>query len=434
MVSKIIRFLLVAFVVVACIAAVYFNQELVTIHYGPHREITLMGGIIFLGCFAFGFACAYYFVITNSIKSYWRERTYKAKEEKQHQFINSLLEARALQSAGEVDRASQLWQQLIKRDPTSLLARVELSRTLEQGGDLRQALKVLDKAREADPSNVEVLLQAANINQKLGNKTAALDNLALALYQEPTPFAAAQARQLSIQLDRIEDAREYQKQFEIAGGDATSDESIELKFLGLKADLAQQGGEAEEVLERTLKAIRKFAHQHPRFLPAILELVELEIQAGNTSEAAESLLKAAKENQAPSLWKRAIDLWLEKDDGDRALAAAKTALRNASAKQDRQKAQLDLARVYVLTGKPEDALNTLSLVSELEESEDVSIRKEYLGLKGYSMNLQERYSEAAQVWKQLLEIRGEHEALLMLPYEPSANGGVTYYPALERVK
>ena len=74
-----------------------------------------------------------------------------------------------------------------------IIARVELSRSLEGQGQAREALRVLEEARASDPKNVEVLFRAAELNQSLNNKTAAIDNLALVLCQHPNRRAAQSA-------------------------------------------------------------------------------------------------------------------------------------------------------------------------------------------------------------------------------------------------
>ena len=75
----------------------------------------------------------------------------------------------------------------------------------------------VEAARLADPKNIEVLFRAAELNSRLKNKTAAIDNLALILAQFPSRQAAGLARALSEELGRYDDALEYQEQLEAMG-------------------------------------------------------------------------------------------------------------------------------------------------------------------------------------------------------------------------
>ncbi|MCI5065832.1 tetratricopeptide repeat protein [bacterium] len=464
MVAKFTRILLITLIVALCIAVVYLNAHEGILFYGPQREVRAMAGILYLGLFAAGLLCSVTLWVVSGVKVYWRERSFRVREQQQKQFYDSFLQARALQSAGEYVRAQALWERLIKKDPTDIVARVELSKTLALNGELRKALSALDRARESDPNNVEVLLQAAHLNEQLGNKTAALDNLALALYQEPGAYAAGKARDLSLQLGRIPDAIEYQRQYESTGGDPSSEASIELAFLALKSEhlpsaessrplegaagtAGNSSGEGKQELREWAKALRKFTKHHPKYIPASLALAECELELGEPKEAADVLLKAAKETQSSELWRRAIELWLRQNDGERALSAAKTALRNTETPRQQFLAQLDIARVHLYLGQSEEALKTLEGVASLHDAHDPALRRDYLALTGYSLNRESRFQDAAKVWKRLFEGErpqvlsngedGNNPEVARLPrdiFHRPAGEDAPFYPALQYEK
>jgi tetratricopeptide (TPR) repeat protein len=437
MLSKITRILTIFLIVAISVSVIYLNPEPITLHYGGGKELTAMGGFIFLICFALGVLISLYLWIVYGMKVYLRERSFRTQELRQEHFNTTFVRARGFHSMGKYAQARNEWKKILKHDPTNLIAQLELSKTLQQEGELSQALKVIDRAREISPTNIEVLLQAAHLNEAVGNKTAALDNLALILYHDASAYAADKARSLSLALGRIEDAKEYQRQYESLGGDRDDYTALEIQYTSLKTQLTESQSESEKgtrkANEEWATQIRSFVKKHPYFLPATLELFNLEKLLGKDAEAAELLVKAARETHDPNLWKQAIEFWIERGNQERALSAARTAVRHASTKRERQLAHLHLARAYVLTYQPEQALLELADLSELEVSSDSLLRNEYLALKGYGLHQQEHQEEASQVWRQLLHIERPRK-LTLVDGEDEQKTGETFFPVLKKEK
>ncbi|NLF26102.1 MAG: tetratricopeptide repeat protein [Deltaproteobacteria bacterium] len=186
-----------------------------------------------------------------------------------------MLEARSLLAAGEWSKAEALWRKIAKRDPANTIAKVELSRSVEGGGDLKEALRIIDTARISDPSNVEVLFRAAELNLALGNRTAAVDNLALILYHLPSLKAARMARDLSEELGRLQDAFEYQEKVQSAG-----EEEALLKAAGTRLEFKKLLAEHSEPSDKGKKtaALKNFLKRYGDYAPALEHLATLEAE------------------------------------------------------------------------------------------------------------------------------------------------------------
>jgi thioredoxin-like negative regulator of GroEL len=111
-------------------------------------------------------------------------------------------------ASGEWGAARAIWEQVLQQDPENTIARVELATCVENLGDVREALKVLDTMRASNHMNAAVLFKAVELNRKLGNNTAAKDNLALLVQEAPTKRALELARNIAEELGRIDDAED----------------------------------------------------------------------------------------------------------------------------------------------------------------------------------------------------------------------------------
>lgn len=338
------------------------------------------------------------------IRSYLRERGFRARENRQQQFYDGLVEAREAFAVGEYGRSEDLWSKLIQRDPTKVISRLELSKALEARGEPREALKVLDLARSDAPHNVEVLTRNAELHLSLGNKTAAIDNLALVQYHHPNRLTAAKARDLSESVGRIDDAVEYHEKFLELGGKEDPEQPIRAR-LKLKS-LAHQFGED---LNLHAAELRKLLKTYPKYVPVLTELARLERKMGNVDQAANLLVQAAHLEGDSEHWLEASRLWIENGMADRAVAAARTAHRKS---QEREKTAiaLDLASLYAQLLRFEEAKNELTQIESRALEDDGSDGREskqrFLVLKGYVLNQLGEYREAASIWKQLGDLHG----------------------------
>ncbi len=406
MVTRIRKLLVLLIIVGISAGIIVLNLEPVTFTYAPGQTVTAVGGVIHLTIFFLGILVAGAFGLAFGIKAYLRERGLQNKERRRQAFYKSMLEARGYLALDDWRKAQDCWESVIKKDPTDIIARVELSRSLEGAGRLQEALKVIDAARAADPTNVEVLFRAADLNLVLGNKTAAIDNLALILYHQPNPKAAALARDLSEELGRVQDAIEYQKRLENLGVSERAKEihtRLQYQQLSLEAD--QEGN----LLER----LRKFQSKHPEFLPATEELARREALDGNVDQAAQLYVQAARVSGERKYWNEAAKLWIENRMVDRAVSAARAATRNTRGLA-RIRAELDLIYIYLSFDKADEARHSIEQFGSLLKAENVTapaeLLRDFLILKGYCLNLRREFDQATLAWKEL----SNHEFELQL--------------------
>jgi tetratricopeptide (TPR) repeat protein len=396
MISRINRLIGAILLVAASLYVVILNRDAITIRLTPSFEVTTSAGVIFIAIFCVGIICAACVGAFFGFRAYLRERQLKYRERLRESFYLSMLQARSALAAGELGRAKELWQQIIRREPSNIVARVELSRALEDSGDALDALKVLDAARAEAPDNVEVLLRAAEVNVALGNRTAAIDNLALSLYHKPSAKAAMLARDLSEEIDRIEDALEYHAQAQnlLPSHEAHAATLIRLKLKKLLKDLASSSGTSAGTL---LKELRSFAKKHADHAICWETLATHELAANNHEEAAQAYVRAARLTARLDLWYKATEIWLSQRNPDRALAAVR-AIAKDSRGIARVEAELALVRTYLSLSMFTEALQSLDQVPSLAVAQGCTLspalRLEIALLRALALSSLQRPSEA----------------------------------------
>jgi len=394
--------LIIALLVLApALYIVAWNTDTITVYLTPGVQFSGNTGIVIITIFVLGILFATLFAIFFAVKGYLRERELKNRDARREAFYKSLLRARSYLAAEEWEKARLEWEQILKKDPNNVLARIELSRSLEGAGNLRDALKVVDAARASDPNNTETLFRAAELNLALQNKTAAIDNLALILYHAPGKKAAVLAQRLSEELERLEDAVEYQEQLSKLGVDGTNT----LARLNFKRIL-RDNAEDKVKLVTELKA---FLKRSGDYVPALHKLSQLEAEAGYTENAAQLLMKAARASGSSQFRREAATLWIENNQPDKAVSAIKTAVKEASG-TDRIDAELDLARLYIKLDLLDEARGILDNLFPAAKASEIVISEEqktsYYALQSLCLNRMGKSQESALSLKKLID-KGE---------------------------
>jgi tetratricopeptide (TPR) repeat protein len=352
MINRLNRFIFLFCVVALALYLVVLNTAPVTVHLSPGAtgsSVTGNTGVVLIAAFALGILVAGLVGLFFGMRGYFRERKLHSLEAQRRAFYDGVLRARGFSASGEWNKSRAQWESLIKKDPTDIIARTELSRSLQAAGEPIEALRILDAARARDPKNTEVLFRAAELNIALGNKTAAVDNLALILHNHPSRRAAQMARDLSEELGRIEDALEYQAQLETMGfGDAEQDSiTSRLEF----KKILKNNDQDKTALRTELRALAK---RRPEFVPGLHRLALLEAELGNLEDAAHYYVRAAKAGHSSSYWNEVSKLWIKKGDPERALAAARTATKETEG-EARLSAELELVRIRLISSRMHDA-------------------------------------------------------------------------------
>ncbi len=413
MISRINRLVSAILIIAASLYVVILNREPVTIRLAPSYEITTSAGVIFIALFCLGIVCAALVAAFFGFRAYLRERQLRYRERLREAFYLNMLQARSALASGELGRAKDLWQQIIRREPSNVVARVELSKTLERSGEHLEALKVLDAARIEAPENAEVLLRAAEAHIALGNKTAAIDNLALATYHQPSAKAAMMARDLSEDLGRIEDALEYHAQaYKLSPSDPSHPGA--LARLRLRKLVKEHGQEPVALL----RELRTFAKKHTDDANAWEMLAEHELAAGKTEEAAQAFVRAARLTKRLDLWYRATEIWVKEHNPDRALAAARAVSKDSQGIA-RIEAELALTRTLISLGMFDEGVQGLDRIPVLALEQDCTLPQdlsvEISLLKSICLSSLGKTREATT---ELLQVVNGPARLSTAPHEP----------------
>jgi tetratricopeptide (TPR) repeat protein len=397
-----IRLLLALLILIPALYIAAFNTHAMTVFLAPGTQVTGSTGIVLVSIFLFGFALATIFGVYFALKGFLRERELKKKDANRQAFFDSIGRAREYLAAEDWFRAREEWQQIIRRAPDNLVARIELSRCLEGQKDLRGALKAVEEARAMRPDNIDVLFRAAELSLELENKTAALDNLALILYHHPNKRAAKLARQLSEELERFEDALEYHEKLTslLSRGEDKEDEvKTRLEYKRALKECGDDSGRQKEML-------KTFTRRYPGYAPAFCALSEIEAKEDRIEEAVKLLIKAAKISGSSRLWRETSQLWLAKDQPERALSVIKTALQEVGS-EEKINIYLEHVRLLVKLSMLEEAKNALDDFEQFSRDNNLMVSQEhqrtYLLLKSLCLNRMGKHIESSNALKALLD-------------------------------
>lgn len=405
MVNKATKLLSAIVLIFLSLYIVTLNNDSMTLRLTTQRSFTTTGGILFIIIFLAGFLTATAIAAVFRMKSLWYEKSLESQQAKRQKFYDGMLHARNLLAAGEFNAATEAWKKIVKSDPSDVIARVELSRCLQGNNEIHEALKELEKARARNSTNTEVLFRAAEINLALNNKTAAIDNLALILAGDPCLRAATMARDLSEELGRLNDALEYHKQAEQLGEPEDTARTIRerLHYELLAEELKHEGADATESRKRLEALLKRF----PDSVGALSQLASLHVQTGDIDRAAELLVRAAHNSGDVRYWNKAVQLWLENDMADNAIAAARTATRKTKGKE-RLQAELELIKIYIGLNRLDDAMQHIGDFKKMANKNGTPVTDEaaqyLLVLKGLCLNQQGAHRDAAVVWRQLSDL------------------------------
>lgn len=413
MIARFNKLLLAFLLVGTALYIVLLNTETSTLNITNAWSLSAASGVIYLTLFGAGIFCAACVGLIIGFKSYLRERRLKSKLAQSESFYRGVLQARALAAAGEWQRSLSAWEQIKKKDPTDAIARVEMSRALEASGDPEEALRVLEENRAIDPSNIELLFRTADLQRTLGNKTAALDNLALVLAQGPNRRALLLARDLAESLGRTKDALSFNQQLEELLGSNEDLESVRTR-LEFRSLIAENSGN-KIILRDELRSLCK---RRPTFIPALQYLAQLEIESSNFDEAAQQLIRAAKASHSTSFWNEVSRLWIQQKQPEKALAAARSATKETSG-ESRIIAELELIRIQLELHMLDDARRHFEGFSSLVQSTGLTLpdelKQQQLVLRGYFLALTGQHAAALEVWKELAQQGSEVPRSLFAP-------------------
>lgn len=317
---------------------VVLNRGTTTVFYSWSNSVEMSLGVLVILVFVAGFVLAALIGMLYGFRAYLRERAYETKARQQTQFFTQFVEARSLTVTGEAQRARAAWEQLLRKDPTKVVARIEISKLLEAEGNIEAALRTIDEARIEAPENLEVMFRAAELYRRRGNNLAALDNLALICDRHPNKQALELARQCALDLGKFQDAVAFQQALEDLRGQ--SDEIRAARATIERRFLVDQTGNASDFRQKLEAHLKRYPFDYEgRAL-----LASHYANSGEIDSAVQSYMKAGEQSGVVSYYEHALQLLGRAPD--KALALARTVVREAP-KERLLEAQLLLLRVYL---------------------------------------------------------------------------------------
>ena len=361
MYNKIIKVLFIALVVAILSYLFYYNPHSVDLKFGKEQIYSMPLALLivvsfFVGVFALGMSIL--FLGLQMKYSLWKSNKEIAEKERH---LKELTVARDLLALGNLKESSSLLAKIVARDPHNLIARVFLSEVSIEDNSIDQAINILEKARAEERNSPSLLLKLADYYTKKGNLSAAYDNLALALKENPKSVPLLQkAVSTSRDLKKFTVARShidtllkvcpYGKQAEIQNllAEVTLEEAAEEKTIDFN-------GYKDKLIQIT-KDFKNYA-------PALLELANTQIKSGDTDQAVKTLKKVLAKNHSKAALESLVNFWLENKNPAEAIALLRTTL-DSNMKELEIPAEALLLQVLIHLESTEEARDLLAKMKE----------------------------------------------------------------------
>ena len=306
----------------------YFNMTKVTMSFGPTEQLTLPLALIIIGAFIVGILVAAlfaFFLLTG------RAITIGSLKRSLNQLKSrgvTLVSGREELAAGNYGAAATTFKKLVEKDPEDMQARILLAETYNSQGDYASALGVLDRARAEQKDNVEALFLAADLHDKLGNRTAAYDNVSMVLKtQERNKFALERLVKYCKELERYGSGIEFlQKLIRISPRYEHEELQTKMAELEFQRAIKDSGGNEDQLKT----SVTQVANRHRNYAPALSELAAIEKRAGRAEVANKFNLKAYRASGDPKFLAEVAKNTMDKADGDKAVAVVRKAIKGDS--------------------------------------------------------------------------------------------------------
>jgi tetratricopeptide (TPR) repeat protein len=158
--------------------------------------------------------------------------------------------------------------------------------------------------------------------------------------------------------------------------------------------------------ERRIEELNALLKQYPNLVAALESLARLEEESGRYTDAAQTLIRAAKVSGASAYWRSAARLWLREGKPDRAIAAARSAIHSTNG-QRRVEGELFLTQLHLGVNQNEEAEKLLRAFPALTERESITLSDEtlrtFLSLKALCFQRLGKQSELMDTLKQLTD-------------------------------
>lgn len=367
---KIIRFSLILILVSVISYAFYYNPREVEIVYGSTSSIKAPMALVLISTFSAGALFTLFFALLVGIKFQFRTNRVEREKKQIDDHMHLIDRARSSLALGNYDEAEGLFTKIINRDPNNIGARVALSRALQERGEDKDALRVLDEARAEDKKNPELLLAASDLNARLGNFTAAYDNASMVLKMMPkNKFALQRLAEDCLPLEKFQEAAEYIRELIRL----SSAEEIELNQEKL-AEVEFMAAAKIENDEEFRSKMRDIVNRHKDFVPALEALADVEAELGNPEKAETALLKAFAVESDSYLLEKLGQIWIKASNPKRAISTLEKLIKDLEKSQkDASPARYALSTVQLELENLEAAESALKPILESNELDEIQV-------------------------------------------------------------
>jgi len=353
--TRLIR-ILFALIIVGIISALFLlNPQETVVFLGKGEEYRAPMALVLILTFVAGAVMAAVLAFVAQFRLSllnWQERRLR-KLQREH--LKDLVTVREQIALQKWDEAKRTLSKILKEDADNAVARTLLAIAVEalEGG--RAALRVLEEGRGRELVSAELYLKAAELQEREGNLTAALDNLNLLLQRDPNArMVLREAVRVSAELGDLKRAIEYQERLtRIVERTRYVEEQNKLAELELKAALKQDDAGKDEALEQVLR-------RHRDFPEALKEKAKRSIAKGEFDKGTRELAQAFSAAGDISFLHEIAKFWLSKNEPERAIKAVRGALKERELPQGRAY----LAALLASIGMAEQSERELSTLSE----------------------------------------------------------------------
>jgi tetratricopeptide (TPR) repeat protein len=385
------------------------NPDSITLSYWPGKSISLRIAASILATFTIGVlfsgVIALLLSAKHSVEEWLFERKYKALIRNQ----KLILDARENLVFGRVDDAARVFNRVLDNDPRNLLALFHLVEVLKKKGELKSALLLLERFRENGEHSTELLVEISNLQNKLGNHSAAVDNLSLILKNDPTNKYALKMIVESFQELKLYDrALHFQNELVRVSGHSDRKDAQE-KLADLELLIEQKLAGNNFPPQEKFKEILKRHKNHPATL---VKLAEKQYYEKDFAEAGKNFLKAYQGTPEFRYLEQAVVSFLKANDPAKAIATAKSGFESKGREGTPTLVQPGflLINLYLHLGMLDDAAVGISALEESCLREKLT--SDCLILEVLKLRLQDKVGAGG---KQSEKLIGELSEFLNIP-------------------
>jgi len=282
--------------------------------------------VFLLAAFFMGVTITFLFGLLGKLTGFFRSRSVRKKHEKILDHHEELVSGRELLAAGDFEQAEGTFQKLFNKNSEDLLASSMLAETLHKQGNNEEALKVVDKARQTQPDNIELLFLGAKINEDMKNYTAAYDNLAIVVKKQPRNVPALKKLvSMSAPLKRHDEAIDYQSKLLRLVDNGERPEQLkvlaELELAKAKTTAAREGSSMKDAIEGVVK-------RHKTYSPALSALGNSFLEEGDKKTAVKLFSKSYINDSNSSHLDKIADILISEDEPQKALEIVKKSIQS----------------------------------------------------------------------------------------------------------